>query len=82
MKNNMLLNFLITSTVVLIGLVIIDYKKTRKVDYMYLIFSVIFGVSLGTLILEVQDLVPAVCCIVAFHLTYQVGKDQGKKWLP
>lgn len=79
MKINMFVNFLITTTVTLIGLLIIDYKKTRKVDYMYLVFSVIFGVSLGTLILEVQDLVPALCCIVAFHLTYQVGKDQGKR---
>lgn len=77
----MLSNFLITSSVVLIGLLIIEYNKTRKVDFMYLLFSIIFGYSLGNLVLTVQDLVYGVVCILAFHLIYQVGKDQGKKCL-
>lgn len=75
----MFVNFLITSSVVLIGLVIIDYKKTRKVDFMYLLFSIIFGVCIGNLIVTVNDLVYGVGSIMAFHLVYNVGKDTGKK---
>lgn len=75
----MLINFLITSMVTLTGLLIVDYHKTRKVDYMYLLFSVIFGVSLGYLIDDYTDLAYGVACIISFHLVYNVGKDNGKK---
>ena len=75
----MLINFLITSNVVLLGLLIIDYKKTRKVDYMYLLFSIIFGFCIGNLMVTVNDLVYGVGAIMAFHLVYNVGKDAGKK---
>lgn len=75
----MLLNFLITSTVVVLGLSIIEYYKTKKVDYMYIIFSCIFGYCLGYIIDDVNELAYAVGCIVSFHLVYQLAKDKRKK---
>lgn len=75
----MLGNFLITSSVVLVGLLIIDYRKTRKVDFMYLILSVVFAYCIGSLIGDMNDMVYGVVSIIVFHLVYQAGSDNGKK---